>query len=169
MIRGIVDTTPLVEAALAWLQADAATGLRARIDEVNGLYTDRPGWGVPYPEQFTDGTEDLTRPTAVEVASSDFDLYSGSVAQVDWALDISIIVHAILEDARAGMAHRRAQILASAIVDSLCQPSAFGNGVGVLRVRGSFPVNPETGDTTRWIGNAILAFTLDADGQRSTP
>lgn len=124
---------------------------------------------VPRPVQYTDGTEDILASPWVEVAAPDWRMFNMSLGQFAADLDVTVAVRGHMEDARAGMLNKRLQILGAALVDSLIQPDAFttnASRVTIREMRGSYPINPSTGEKQFYVGAAVILITLEVGEQR---
>jgi hypothetical protein len=162
----MIHLKPYIDAAIAHLEGEDDRGLPAALARQNAFYPAE--LEVPRPVKITDGTEDpldaFTGPW-IEVAAPTWRMSNASLGQLVYDLDIQIVVSGRLEDPRAGTLNKRLQILGAALLDSLIQPRAFGDGV-VNEVSGSYPINLVTGEKEYYRGAAILIFTLSVGESR---
>lgn len=159
----MILTDPYVEAALGSLRAR----LDARIAAINAEYGLADDDALdPVGGNLSDGSVDPVRYPWVEVAAPEWRMHSFSLEQWEAALDTTVVVRGWLLDAQQRRLFRKLQLLGRALVESLVIPNAFGGGVVIREVRGSYPINPETDDRAELTGWALLVFTLEGSEGR---
>lgn len=140
----------LLDNAIAHLRAD----LPSKIDAINTAIGDDiiltapadTGGDTADPEvSYSTGGDPILRQPWVEVAVPDFTLTELDLGQVSALFAANVAVLGFILEPRPPIerADRHVKRFGQALADCLMQPDAFGVGVSVESVRGSYRIDPE--------------------------
>lgn len=161
-------------------QIDSAIGLLriwmpTRVAEVNAetvAYAPYPDLAIvaPLPEDIFFGgspTDAIVRYPAIEVATPDWLLADLDIGLVSGDARPSVVVRFFYEHVNFEALYRASLRFKSALLRVLVAPNSFGAGYTVRELRGSYRVNPETGEKQQFRAGTIVVFFLE--GRETRP
>jgi hypothetical protein len=155
----LLHLEPFLDEALVTLKAD----LPGRIAALNTEFNDFE-LPVPDPEEGygLGAAPVITAPYPyVEVAAPDWSMENFALDQIAADLSFQVIVRSMLDDPDADVLYRKTMRFSRCVLETMLQEDAFGGGVTVGRVSGSYRVDPRIGEQMMIVGASALQFELE--------
>lgn len=109
---------------------------------------------------YSYGDQEVLRWPYVEVAVPDATITNLSIGQYAGDFAMNVIVRCLVSDPVGPRLNRKIKFYGRALLETLLQPDAFGDGEVVGSVRIAYRTNPETNEREEFVGGVLLVFEI---------